>query len=84
MSTVLPAAKHEFEGPHTAPTVEAIRPVMKAPENTAEDTKDQSNEAAFTSTEEVDRDALRKKFLETLSVAADLGRFRADGTWEWL
>ncbi|KAK5696918.1 hypothetical protein LTR17_024177 [Elasticomyces elasticus] len=84
MSTVLSAAKHEFEGSHTAPTVEAIRPVMKAPENTAEDTKDQSNEAAITSTEEVDRDALRKKFMETLSVAADLGRFRADGTWKWL
>ncbi|KAK5711880.1 hypothetical protein LTR15_012224 [Elasticomyces elasticus] len=81
MSTVLSAAKHELETPHTAPTVDVAIPTTKASEDVA--TEGRSDEAASTSTEEANIDALRNSVMRALSVAASLG-IPIDGTWEWL
>ncbi|KAK3641872.1 hypothetical protein LTR56_000030 [Elasticomyces elasticus] len=81
MSTVLSAAKHELEVPHTTPTVEVASPTMKAPEDVA--TEGRSDEAASTLTEEVNVDALRNSVMRALSVAANLG-IPIDGTWDRL
>ncbi|KAK5677419.1 hypothetical protein LTS10_009989 [Elasticomyces elasticus] len=81
ISAVLSAAKHELEGPHTAPTVDVATPTMKASEDVA--TEGRSDEAASTSTEEVNIDALRNSVMRALSVAANLG-IPIDGAWDRL
>ncbi|KAK5691611.1 hypothetical protein LTR97_011605 [Elasticomyces elasticus] len=81
ISAVLSAAKNELEAPHTAPTVDFATPATKASEDVP--TEGRSDEAASTSTEEVNIDALRNSVMRALSVAASLG-IPIDGTWEWL
>ncbi|KAK5743322.1 hypothetical protein LTR17_002802 [Elasticomyces elasticus] len=81
ISAVLSAAKHELEAPHTTPTVDVATPTIKASEDVA--TEYRSDEAASTSTEEVNIDALRNSVTRALSVAANLG-IPIDGTWDRL
>ncbi|KAK3647580.1 hypothetical protein LTR56_008074 [Elasticomyces elasticus] len=81
ISAVISAAKHELETPHAAPTVDVATPTMKASEDVA--TEGRSDEAASTSTEDVNIDALRNSVMRALSVAASLG-IPVDGTCDRL